>query len=108
MKTYYFDNSAWFYEKKVVVITENAFRKMQDNMTDGFDHHWIYGHFDNMEEARNSFFETWCGSGLAWVVYVVGDREFASKNYREAKDRADYLKKIGFQDVKVIREKMEV
>lgn len=55
MKTYYFDNSARVYGKKLVVITETAFCKMQEEDRPEAMHNWLYGEFHSLEEAKEYF-----------------------------------------------------
>ena len=59
MNTYYFNNSALCFENKIIVITENAFRKIQDNLLCGtpngsWGDHWIHTEAKNLAEAKAS------------------------------------------------------
>ena len=58
MKTYYFDNSAWIFSDEKNVITEAAFRKLQDNFLPGWNHHWLSTEANSLIDARIKF-EAW-------------------------------------------------
>ena len=89
MNTYYMDNSAMVYESRLVVIGETAFKTMKNDPTrTDWQHHWISGEFQNLNEAKAYFAKEWgkeinkmkkiigtCGKNERNVVYwFEGDR----------------------------------
>ena len=65
MNTYYFNNTIWCFNKEIVIITENAFRKIVDNLLCGtpsgsWNNHWLNIEAKNLTEARKHIETTWC------------------------------------------------
>ena len=65
MNTYYFNNSAWVFSKKFIVITENAFRKIVDNdlcetANGSWCDHWLSHDAKTLAEAKTHFATNWC------------------------------------------------
>ena len=60
MNTYYFNNSAWVFDKTIVVITEAHFRKIWDNCLDGWNSHWLTTEAHTLKEATEHFKTSWC------------------------------------------------
>ena len=66
MKTYYFNNSKYFFSKgqSFIVIGEAAFRKIQDNFLCGtqngsWNDHWLETDAENLEAAKAKFRKLW-------------------------------------------------
>ena len=65
MRNYYFNNSAWVFCKKLIVISEPTFRKIKQNficndITDAWNAHWLCTEARNITEARELFEKDFC------------------------------------------------
>ncbi len=65
MNTYYFNNSAWCFKKDIIVITENAFRKIVDNLlcetkNGSWCDHWLSFEAKTLADAKAHILADWC------------------------------------------------
>ena len=65
MNNYYFNNSEWVFNHKIIVIGEHAFRNLQDNLlcetkSGSWNDHWLSTEAANLNEASEHFKNTWC------------------------------------------------